>query len=303
MKKETVTNGRTIMKIRCIAGLVLCAIVIALTMYALILNISDFFNDDVPEAGLGTLRMYTTISNILASVAASICVPFQIDGLRKNRYKLPHWIVSVMYVGAMGLFVTFFCAITIISISQGFVLTMFEKSNIFMHTINPIVIILLFTADISDSRIKFWETAFAMTPLVVYAIVYFVMVFIAKEWRDHYGTNTYMPWPVSFVLILLVGFGSSQLLRILHNLTNKYVNGVIVKYYMKSPDYEFPRITDAIAHLAEQESSFYYKDDDIYIHVDIIKLLSDRYHADSLPLDIQYDIYLENYLKNIKVKE
>lgn len=264
------------------------------------LNISNFFEDNTPEAGIGTLRMYTTLSNLIAAIAASLCIPFQIDGLRRDKYKLPHWIISVMYVGVVGVFVTFFIAITIISINQGFVKTMFMKSNLFLHTINPIFITILFTIIISDSHIKFHESFFAIIPLLIYSLLYFIMVFVVKTWRDHYETNSFIPWPLTFVLIISIAFGITQLLRFLHNLNNKFVTNNIKRYYMESKDYEFPIIGDAIAHLAEVEAKFYYKDDDIYIPVDIIKMLSDRYKADKLPLDIQYDIYLENYLKSIK---
>ena len=68
---------------------------------------------------------------------------------------------------------------------------------------------------------------------------------------------------------------------------------------MESPDFEFPIIGTAVAHLAKLESEFYYEGDDVYIPVDIIQLLSGRYKADKLPVDILYDIYLENYLINI----
>ncbi len=76
----------------------------------------------------------------------------------------------------------------------------------------------------------------------------------------------------------------------------------IEKYYKESDDYKFDRIGDAIAHLAEVESKFYHEGDDIYVPVDIVKLLSERYRAEELALDIQYDIYLESYLKNIHKK-
>ena len=99
--------------------------------------------------------------------------------------------------------------------------------------------------------------------------------------------------------IIAISFGICQLLRFLHNLTNKHVNKTIEKYYKESPDFEFPKIKDAIALLAKIESKFYYKGDDIYIPVDIIKMLSDRYGAERVPLDILYDIYLENYLISI----
>ena len=289
-KTKTIYNARKINKMRCIAGLVMCSAVIILTAVALVFNITDFYNESTPEAGIGTLRMYTTLSNILAAVAASLCIPFQIDGLRRNKYKLPFWIVSIMYVGGTGLFVTFFTAITLISITTGFVYTMFMKSNIFMHTINPIIITVLFALIISDHRVKFHESFYTMIPLIIYAIIYIILVFVTKTWRDHYNSNSYIPWPLSILLLL----------RFLHNLTNKRVTKMIEKYYKESSDYDFPKIGDAIAHLAEVESKFYHEGDDIYFPVEAIQLLSERYNADKLPLDVQYDIYLESYLKSMK---
>lgn len=299
-KTKTIYNARKINKMRCIAGLVMCSAVIILTAVALVFNITDFYNESTPEAGIGTLRMYTTLSNILAAVAASLCIPFQIDGLRRNKYKLPFWIVSIMYVGVTGLFVTFFTAITLISITTGFVYTMFMKSNIFMHTINPIIITVLFTLIISDHRVKFHESFYTMIPLIIYAIIYIIFVFVTKTWRDHYNSNSYIPWPLSILLLLSLAYGLTTLLRFLHNLTNKRVTKMIEKYYKESSDYDFPKIGDAIAHLAEVESKFYHEGDDIYFPVEAIQLLSERYNADKLPLDVQYDIYLESYLKSMK---
>ena len=71
---------------------------------------------------------------------------------------------------------------------------------------------------------------------------------------------------------------------------------------MESPDFEYPIIGTAVAHLAELESKFYHEGDDVYIPVDIIDLLSNRYNASKLPIDVLYDIYLENYLINIGKK-
>lgn len=303
MKKTTITNARTINKMRCIVGLVICSIVIILTIVSLTLNIINFYNDESPESGLGTLRMYTTLSNIIATLGASVCIPFQIDGLRKNKYKLPKWIVEVLLVGAVGVFLTFTIASTAISISQGFVNAMFEKSNLFMHTITPIAIILLFTVAISDAHIKFVPSLISIIPTFIYALLYFIMVFVAGVWRDHYHFQEFLPWPVTFLLMMIAAFLLSQILRILHNLTNKFVTKNIKRYYMESIDYEFEKITNAIMKLAEVESKYYQEGDDIYIPVDIIQILSERYKTASLPLDIQYDIYLESYLSNIHKKD
>ncbi len=302
MKEKPIVNARKINKMRFISGIIICSLVIVLTFVAVAFSLTDFFETGSSEAGMGTLKMFTTLSNIAAAFSAAMCLPFQIDGLRRDRYRLPSWIVVVMYVGTVGVFLTFFSAITIVSIYQGFVKTMLSKSGLFLHTINPILITVLFVLIISDTRIKFSHSFISMIPIVIYMIVYFIMVFVAKVWKDHYHTNSFMPWPLSLLLMMSISFGVTQLIRFLHNLTNKHVSKSIERYYMESPDFEYPIIGTAVAHLAELESKFYYEGDDVYIPVDIIKLLSDRYNADKLPIDVIYDIYLENYLIHIGKK-
>ena len=302
MKEKPIVNARKINKMRYISGIIICSLVIILTFVAVALSLTDFFDSGSSEAGIGTLKMFTTLSNIVAAFSAAMCLPFQIDGLRRDRYKLPYWIVMVMYVGTVSVFLTFFSALTIISIYQGFVKTMLTKSSLFMHTINPILITVLFVLVISDSRIKFSQSFISIAPVVIYMIVYFIMVFVVHAWKDHYKTNAFMPWPLSLLLMISISFGVSQLLRIVHNLVNKRVNNSLERYYMKSPDFAFPRVSDAVAHLAELESEFYYEGDDVYIPADIIQMLSNRYNASSVPVDILYDIYLENYLINIGKK-
>ncbi len=299
MKDKPIVNARKINKMRYISGIVISSLVIVITFVALTLSLLDYFNTDSSEAGLGTFKMFTTISNIIAAFSAAMCLPFQIDGLRRDRYKLPSWIVIVMYVGAVGVFITFFASATIISAYQGFVKAMLTNAKLFLHTINPLLITFLFVLVISDTRIKFSYSFIAITPVVMYMVLYLIMVIILKQWNDHYYTNKFFPWPVSLLLILTISFGVCQLLRFLHNLTNTHVNKSIERYYKESPDFEFPMIKDAVASLAKIESRFYYKGDDLYIPVDIIKMLSDRYSTSNVPLDILYDIYLENYLINI----
>lgn len=299
MKTKTIANARKINKMRCISGIVICSLVILCTFVALSLSLSDFFDSGSTEAGIGTLKMFTTLSNVVAAFSAAMCLPFQIDGLRKDRYKLPSWIVIVMYVGTVSVFLTFSVAATLISAYQGFVKTMFTRASLFMHTINPILITFLFVFVISDTKIKFRYSFVALAPILSYMLLYFIMVFVAKAWNDHYKVDAYIPWPVSALLILLVSFGLCQLIRVLHNLTNKSVSKRIEKYYKESPDFEFPRVSDAIAHLAKLESKFYHEGDDVYIPADIIQMLSERYDASKVPVDILYDIYHESYLINI----
>ncbi len=264
MKDKPIVNARRINKMRFISGIVISSLVIIMTFVALSLSLLDYFHSKSSEAGVGTFKMFTTISNIIAAFSAAMCLPFQIDGLRRDRYKLPSWIAIVMYVGAVGAFLTFFVAITIISAYQGFAKAMFSNAKLFTHTINPLLITLLFVLVVSDTRIKFSFSFISLIPVIIYMIIYLIMVIILKEWNDYYCTNKYIPWPVSLLLIIAISFGVFQLLRFFHNLTNKRVNKTIEKYYKESSDFEFPMIEDAIASLAKIESKFYYKGDNIY---------------------------------------
>ena len=297
-EEKPVINARKFNKIKCILSIVICLLVVLATTVALVLNISDFFDENMPEAGLGTLRMFTTLSNMLTAIAAFNCLPFKIDGLRRDRFELPEWIVVLMFVGATGTFLTFVIAGTLISIAAGFVTTMFIKSNILLHTINPILFTVLFTLVISDVKIKFSRTFFTLIPVFIYSVIYFIMVFVLGVWSDHYHVGSILPWPVAFLLIHAITFGLALLLRFLHNLSYDHNLKTIKRYYLESTDFDFPKLTNALEELAKIESEFYFKGDDVYIPVDTISYLSERYNS-PLSLDIQYDIYLENYLKNI----
>ena len=302
MKDKPIVNARKINKMRFIAGIVICSLVILMTFIAVALSLTDFFKSGSSEAGIGTLKMFTTLSNVVAAFSAAMCLPFQIDGLRRDRYNLPSWIVVVMYVGTVSVTLTFFSALTLVSAYQGFAKTMLSQSGLFMHTIDPILIIILFVLIISDTHIKFSHSLISVIPVAIYIVVYFIMVFVLGVWSDHYKTNAFFPWPLSLLLMVSITFGICQLVRVIHNLTNKHVTKSINRYYKESPDFEFPIIGNAVGYLAELESKFYHEGDDVYIPVDIIQLLSERYNANKLPVDILYDIYLENYLINIGKK-
>jgi len=273
---------RKVNKMRCIAGLVMGLVVSILTFVALILNVGNFYNENSPEAGMGTLRMFTTLSNIIVGSGALLTIPFQIDGLRKNNYHLPNWIVDVLYVGTLGVALTFTVAITVISFSDGFVYAMFSKSNIFLHTINPICAIILFTFINSDHNIKFYKSFISLAPIVVYAIIYLILAIIVGDesggWRDVYKFNEYIPWPITFIIILAMAFGISNLLRYLHNLKHKHTKDAIIRYYKESTDYELSTIEEAISKLAKDNRKYYIRGD-IEVPTRIITILKERYNS------------------------
>ena len=290
-------NAKKINQMRCISGIIMGTVMSILALIALILNVANYYNDDVPEAGMGTLRMFTTLSNLLVGAGAFLTIPFQIEGLRKKNYHLPRWIVDVMYFGTLGVALTFVVAITAISMAQGFGVAMFSKSNIFLHTINPIIAIILFTFINCDHNIKFHKSFLSLIPIFIYSIVYLLLAIIIGEdgggWRDVYGFNAFVPWPITYFIILGITFGLSNLLRFLHNKKHTHTKKMINAYYMKSPDYDNDDINSAIIKLADDAN---YKDGNIEVPLIFIKIFKERFNSDK-SLEELSTIYINNIVK------
>lgn len=296
MKKIYSVNK--INKMRSIAGLVTCSIIFILNLTALLLNVANVYDTHNPESGLGTLRMFTTLSCLFVSTTAILCIPFQIQGIRYNNYHLPNWIVDLMYVGVSIIALTFMMAISAISIINGPYEALVARSNIFMHTLIPIFSILLFTLINSDHHIKAFKTIYAMIPIFIYSIVYFIMAIAIGEdnggWRDVYGFNRFLPWPVSLIIVMTVAILSTTLLRILHNKNHQRRKKAIYNYYALSDDFKFDSINEAIKKLAMDNKKYYFGG---YIEIPTksIKALKDRYNS-SLNDDELYVIYLKEFM-------
>ena len=276
-QNKKIYDVRAINRMRCIAGIVMGSLIIAAALLALVLNVANYYLDDVPEAGLGTFRMFTTLSNLLVAIAAFLIISYQIDGLRKDNYHLPQWVVDLLYVGTTGVSVTFLVASTAISAAQGFDVAMFSKSNVFMHTAIPIMAVVLFTFVNSDHNVRFAKTFLSLSPLFVYAAVYFVMAIAIGEerggWRDVYGLNAFIPWPITYFGMFLLSFGVSTLLRVLHNARHARRKKAIRDYYLYSDDFAGLTATEAVRKLAKDAG-----DQTAYLDVPlrIIDMLKER---------------------------
>ena len=276
-QNKKIYDVRAINRMRCIAGIVMGSLIIAAALLALVLNVANYYLDDVPEAGLGTFRMFTTLSNLLVAIAAFLIISYQIDGLRKDNYHLPQWVVDLLYVGTTGVSVTFLVASTAISAAQGFEVAMLSKSNVFMHTAIPIMAVVLFTFVNSDHNVRFAKTFLSLSPLFVYAAVYFVMAIAIGEerggWRDVYGLNAFIPWPITYFGMFLLSFGVSTLLRVLHNARHARRKKAIRNYYLYSDDFAGLTATEAVRKLAKDAG-----DQTAYLDVPlrIIDMLKER---------------------------
>ena len=212
-------------RIQCICALISCAIVVICVCVGVSMNLTTIYDEDFDNMGIRTFCMFTVNSNILAAISSFAIIPYAIDGIRKKEYSLPNWVVIFMMMGTTSVALTFLVSLFILSPVKGFVL-IFTGSRFFLHGVCPILNILAFCLFVTSHKIKFKQSLFALIPVALYAIIYFVMVVVITEanggWDDFYGFATRVPVWLSATVILPLTLGITTLVRLWHN--HSFVN-------------------------------------------------------------------------------
>ena len=207
-------------RVQCICTLISCIIVVVCVCIGVTMNLTTLYDEDFDNMGIRTFCMFTVNSNILAAICSAIVIPYAIDGIRKKEYGLPNWVVVFMLAGTTAVALTFLVSLFILSPVKGFVL-IFTGSRFFLHGVCPILVILAFCLFITSHKISVRQSFFALIPVAIYAIVYFMMVVVITEenggWDDFYGFATRIPVWISATVILPLTFGLTTLLRLWHN--------------------------------------------------------------------------------------
>lgn len=215
-------------RMRCRVAVVSCSLLSFLVFLAVCDQLLSTPDAIVQEVGWKSYHMFTILANMFAGIAAALCIPYAVDGLRYDNYHLPRWVVNVLYMATTGVALTFLIAVTVLSPMTSYYRMMLYSNNILFHTINPIIAILLFIFINSDHKVSFRSTFLAIAPVVLYAALYFVLVFVIGEenggWRDHYqirDITQYVPLPLVVLGMVLIAFAVALLLRAAHNSVHK----------------------------------------------------------------------------------
>ncbi|MBE6026207.1 MAG: hypothetical protein E7229_04765 [Clostridiales bacterium] len=263
MEQKKLPDALRINRNRCILAIVVCSILCFLVFLAVTDQLLRDPDVLIKEVGWKAYHMFTVLSNILMAVAAAMCIPFAVDGMRYRNYHLPRWYVNLMYMGTTGVAITFLIALTVLAPAAGFYRVMLFSNNILFHLTCPILSILLFFFINSDHRIKWQSTFIAIIPVVLYALVYVLMVFIIGEdaggWRDHYQIYRiaeYLPLPIILLILCLISFGIATVLRLVHNAIHKKRKADMERYYQQAEAFSYPDIETAIGALADLDRPY-----------------------------------------------
>lgn len=205
---------------QCLFALISAIIVVLCVCIGVTINLTNLLNDDFENVGIKTFFMFTVNSNIFVAFGMMMVIPYAIDGLRKNNYHLPNWIVVFLHVGTTAIALTFIISLCFLAPTKGFG-PIFTGSNFFLHGVCPIFTLLSFLFFISDHKVSLKESLWTLVPIIAYGSVYFIMVLVIGEenggWSDFYGFATKIPPLVSVIVLPLFAYGVALLVRWQHN--------------------------------------------------------------------------------------
>ena len=212
---------------------------------------------------------------------------------------MPRWIVDLVYMGVTAVALTFLVSLFILSPAKGFVL-IFTGSRFFLHGVCPILAIVAFCFFMSEKRLTIRDSLLALIPVLIYAVVYYVMVAIVGEekggWNDFYGFLSRLPHWIPLTAIMPLTFLIATGIRVLHNRSyDKRKADESAFFTQLFADADVRKI---VAAMARSHSSA--KILDIVIPSRIITIMLEHSKSDAT-LEECCEIYLKEYLENSEV--
>ena len=236
---------------KCLMTLLFSAAVVICVSIGVVMNLTTLYDENFDHMGIRTFCMFTVNSNILMGVAMFLVIPYAIDGIRKQYFRLPNWLVIVLFVATTALSLTFLISLFVLAPVKGFVL-IFTGSRFFLHGLCPILSIVTFCFVLKDLHIKRRATFFCLIPVFIYACVYYTLVRIVGEdrggWNDFYGFLTRAPEWISLSAFLPLTYGIAFVLRILHNGSRERYRDKAGKAFMDA--YNAKDMREVVMHMA-----------------------------------------------------
>ena len=288
-----------ITKRQCQLAFFSAAVVVICVCVGVTMNLTTIADENFDHMGLRTFCMFTVNSNILCAAAMAMVIPYTLDGLRTHNYHMPRWIVDLVYMGVTAVALTFLVSLFILSPAKGFVL-IFTGSRFFLHGVCPILAIVAFCFFMSEKRLTIRDSLLALIPVLIYAVVYYVMVAVLGEekggWNDFYGFLSRLPHWIPLTAIMPLTFLIATGIRVLHNRSYDKRKADESAFFSRLfADADVRRI---VAAMARSHSSA--KILDIVIPSRIITIMLEHSKSDAT-LEECCEIYLKEYLENSEV--
>ncbi len=182
--------------------------------------------------GFTCFRFFTIESNVFCSLVCLVYLYFNIMRMAGKEVVVPQWLKVLKFVATNTVAVTFFVVLFLL-VPMGYIQGtytigfFYEYNCSVLHAIGPLLAMLTLIVFEKDDHFDKKFTYFQFVPVVLYGIVYFSCVVIAKVWPDFYGftfDGRYYLSPIAAILVLGVSYGAAELMYFLQKLCVKKIN-------------------------------------------------------------------------------
>ena len=184
------------------------------------------FFPERPDDGIRyeVFRYYTTLSNVLAGLAAPPAAVCALRGLRTGTYRLPPFLAGWRYMATAMLTLTMMTVLFFLGPLFGYG-AMFSRAYFWFHLVNPLLSIAAYCFLERDPAMRRSAVLLGVLPTALYGVVYVrETVFVGADaggWPDFYGFNIGGHWPLAIAAMLGTNLLLSFLVLLLHNRMGK----------------------------------------------------------------------------------
>ena len=273
-------------------------VVVVCVCIGVTMNLVTVYDENFDHMGIRTFCMFTVNSNILMAVTMCMAIPYTVDGLRRHDFHLPRWAAVAVYAGVTAVMLTFVIPLFVLAPFKGFVL-IFSGSRFFLHGVCPVLAFISFCFFMSEQRLKFVDMLITLIPVLIYAVLYYVMVVVVGEenggWNDFYGFATKIPVWISMALVMPLTFALSSIIRLFHNRTYDRRRAEEAEFFKATlPGADIRKLVTELAHARASEERLR----NIVIPTRVISIMLGYKTEPGLELDEASHIYLKEYLEH-----
>lgn len=200
---------------------------LALNVVLVVLGIVGFIRT-ITGLGYPAWEYYTQLSNYFALISAAIYVVFLLRNRKDKSKEIPKWVSILKYTSTLSLLVTFLVVVFILTPYYGkdiIIWIFFVGSNLFYHTLCPIITFISFMFFESHKINGIKDNFRAVYFTIAYAIV-FITLNILKVYEGPYPFLMVYKQPVYmsiiwFILIVGGAFGLGRLIMWIKNKQEK----------------------------------------------------------------------------------
>lgn len=171
---------------------------------------------------LKSLRYYTVDSNIFMGIVSAFMAVSQYKVMKGKKEDVSRILYVFALLGTVGvtltMIITIFYLAPLYAPTSGW-FSCFKNSNFFLHLLNPVLSIVVFTAFEKTKKISFVHTFTGIVTMLIYSTYYSIQAFLTMEngvivkSHDWYGffflgvKSLFVVIPIFIVLTYAISFG------------------------------------------------------------------------------------------------